>query len=101
MTVRDSAVAEFARIPWGPVASAFWRMPLRRNSCRITHAHIVFQFFSTASAANVALKSESLWEGHAMPADSERVQSVFLAAVEAADPAARAEVLNRECGADA
>ena len=35
-----------------------------------------------------------------MPANSERVQSVFLAAVEVADAAARADVLNRACGAD-
>jgi tetratricopeptide (TPR) repeat protein/serine/threonine protein kinase len=60
-----------------------------------------FPFFSTASPANGALKGESLWEGHAMPVDSERVQSVFLAAVEVADPAARAAVLDRECGSDA
>jgi serine/threonine protein kinase len=33
--------------------------------------------------------------------NAKRVQSVFLAAVEAADPAARAAVLDRECGADA
>src|SRR5262249_18527758 len=36
-----------------------------------------------------------------MPVDSKRVQSVFLAAVEAADPAGRAAVLERECGTDA
>src|SRR5262249_34999203 len=36
-----------------------------------------------------------------MPTDAKRVQAVFLAAVEAADPAARVAVLDRECGADA
>ena len=36
-----------------------------------------------------------------MSVNAERVQSVFLAAVEAADPAARATVLDRECAADA
>ena len=36
-----------------------------------------------------------------MPLDSNRVQAVFLAAVEAADPDARAAVLDRECGTDA
>jgi serine/threonine protein kinase len=36
-----------------------------------------------------------------MPADPQRIQSVFLAAVEAADPAARAALLGRECGEDA
>src|SRR5262249_15854261 len=35
-----------------------------------------------------------------MPVDPKRVQSVFLAAVEATDPAARAAALDRECGAD-
>jgi serine/threonine protein kinase len=35
-----------------------------------------------------------------MPADPQRIQSVFLAAVEATDPAARAALLNRECGED-
>jgi serine/threonine protein kinase/tetratricopeptide (TPR) repeat protein len=36
-----------------------------------------------------------------MPADPQRIQSVFLAAIEAADPAARAALLARECGEDA
>ena len=36
-----------------------------------------------------------------MPADPQRVQSVFLAALEVADPAARAALLDRECGDDA
>src|ERR1700682_4694065 len=36
-----------------------------------------------------------------MPVDSKRVQRVFLTAVEAADPAGRAVVLDRECGGDA
>ncbi len=36
-----------------------------------------------------------------MPADPQRIQSIFLAAIEAADPAARAALLTRECGDDA
>jgi serine/threonine protein kinase len=36
-----------------------------------------------------------------MPADPQRIQSVFLAALEVLDPAARAAVLARECGDDA
>ena len=36
-----------------------------------------------------------------MPADPERIQSLFLAAIEAADPAERASLLARECGDDA
>jgi serine/threonine protein kinase/tetratricopeptide (TPR) repeat protein len=36
-----------------------------------------------------------------MPADPQRVQAVFLAAIEAADPTARAALLTRECGDDA
>src|SRR5438132_8833288 len=36
-----------------------------------------------------------------MQVDSKRVQVVFLAAVEAVDPAARGAVLDRECGAEA
>jgi serine/threonine protein kinase/tetratricopeptide (TPR) repeat protein len=36
-----------------------------------------------------------------MPVDSKRVQSVFLAAADTPNPAARAAVLDRECGADA
>src|SRR6516162_7934058 len=36
-----------------------------------------------------------------MSLDSQRVQSLFLAAVEAGTPAARAALLERECGADA
>ena len=36
-----------------------------------------------------------------MPIDPSRIQAVFLLAVEAIDAAARAQVLNRECGADA
>jgi len=36
-----------------------------------------------------------------MPIDSNRIQAVFLLAVEATDASARAQVLNRECGADA
>ena len=36
-----------------------------------------------------------------MPADPSRVQAVFLAAVELPDPAARAALLDRECGSDA
>jgi hypothetical protein len=35
-----------------------------------------------------------------MPVDSKRVQSIFLAAVEAECPASRAAFLDRECGAD-
>src|SRR5262245_18280920 len=36
-----------------------------------------------------------------MPADPQRIQSVFLAAIEIADHAARAALLTRECGDDA
>ncbi len=36
-----------------------------------------------------------------MPADPQRIQSIFLAAIEAADPTARAALLARECGDDA
>jgi len=36
-----------------------------------------------------------------MPGDPNRIQAVFLLAVDATDAAARAQVLNRECGADA
>jgi serine/threonine protein kinase/tetratricopeptide (TPR) repeat protein len=36
-----------------------------------------------------------------MPVDPQRVQSAFLAAIEAPDPAARAAVLDRECQGDA
>jgi eukaryotic-like serine/threonine-protein kinase len=36
-----------------------------------------------------------------MPADPQRIQSIFLAAIEAADPADRATLLARECGDDA
>lgn len=36
-----------------------------------------------------------------MPLDPRRVQSVFLAAVEAKTPAARVALLEHECGADA
>src|ERR1700740_2427778 len=36
-----------------------------------------------------------------MPADPQRIQSIFLAALEAADPADRAALLARECGDDA
>jgi len=36
-----------------------------------------------------------------MPADPQRIQSIFLAAIEAADPAARAALLACECGDDA
>ena len=36
-----------------------------------------------------------------MPTDPNRIQAVFLLAVEATDAATRAQVLNRECGADA
>jgi serine/threonine protein kinase len=36
-----------------------------------------------------------------MPADPQLIQSAFLAAIEAADPAARAALLARECGDDA
>src|SRR5262249_28276482 len=48
-----------------------------------------------------AWKGEPIWEGRAMLVEPKRVQEVFLAAVEVADPAARAAVLTRECGADA
>jgi serine/threonine protein kinase len=36
-----------------------------------------------------------------MPADAHRVQAIFLRAIEAADPATRAQVLQNECGVDA
>jgi serine/threonine protein kinase len=36
-----------------------------------------------------------------MPADPQRIQAAFLAAIEAADPADRAAVLDRHCGDDA
>jgi WD40 repeat protein/serine/threonine protein kinase len=36
-----------------------------------------------------------------MPADPRRIQAIFLAAIEATDPAARAALLARECGDDA
>src|SRR4051794_15452372 len=36
-----------------------------------------------------------------MSPDPKRVEQVFAAALEAADPAARAELLDRECGGDA
>ena len=36
-----------------------------------------------------------------MPLDPNRVQAVFLSAVECHDPAARAAVLDRECSTDA
>jgi serine/threonine protein kinase/Flp pilus assembly protein TadD len=36
-----------------------------------------------------------------MPADPQRIQAAFLAAIEAADPAGRAALLDRECGDDA
>ncbi len=36
-----------------------------------------------------------------MPADPQRIQSIFLVAIEAADPAARDALLARECGDDA
>jgi tetratricopeptide (TPR) repeat protein/serine/threonine protein kinase len=42
-----------------------------------------------------------LLERTTMPADANRVQAIFLRAVDAADPAAREQVLQNECGADA
>jgi hypothetical protein len=39
-------------------------------------------------------------EDVAMPVDPQRAQAVFLEAVEAADPAAQAAVLDRACGGD-
>jgi hypothetical protein len=36
-----------------------------------------------------------------MPIDPRRVQSIFLAAIETSDPAVRAAVVERECGANA
>src|SRR5262249_27928113 len=39
--------------------------------------------------------------GQMMPLDAQRVQSLFLAAVEAGTPAARAVLLEQQCGTDA
>src|SRR5262249_33949399 len=58
---------------------------------------LIFFLFSTGPGLNGAWKGKALWRGRAMPVDSKRVQTVFLAVVEADDPAA----LDRECGADA
>jgi hypothetical protein len=39
-------------------------------------------------------------DDRAMPVDPKRLEAVFLAAVEADDPAARDTILDRECGTD-
>jgi len=46
-------------------------------------------------------KSCNAFENHPMPLDPNRVQTVFLSAVECHEPAARAAVLDRECSTDA
>src|SRR5262249_13497174 len=76
-------------------------MDLRPRLAPRRARRLIFSDCSTAAGANDALKGETPWEGHAMPVDPKRVQSVFLAAAETADSVARAAVLDRECGDDA
>jgi Protein kinase domain len=66
---------------------------------------LIFRVFSSMPAElrprNGAPESEPLSESDAMAVDENRVQAVFLAVVEAADPVRQAAILDRECASDA